>query len=220
MKKLKQKLNLYIQILKFNTRKLFVKVAKPQLTAVQKIFINDKLVSLKYADSLLGNFTQLLYCKFANNDVNFADSGAPWNSHQNAITSNGVSYRGDNYWGKMDAGAGSLSTGIVFDADSVPPTSDETLLGATYIQHGNGAGQLDYFAMVGTGAQISGDTTSFTVRRIANNNSGASIQVNSVKIRVFNDLSNNAFLIYKDLVDVLVENGDDIRAEITFSNVT
>ena len=82
---------------------------------------------------------------------------------------------------RCDAAAADATNGVVVGTGTTAVSISDTALG-TIIANGSGAGQLNYLAVTFGAPSVSGSSCSFTVQRIANNGSGASITVTEIGI--------------------------------------
>ena len=107
-----------------------------------------------------------------------------------------------SYTQLMNANCTSSSCGIVIGTGTATPTPNDYKLG-NQIANGTGSGQMTYNNTTFVAPSVSGNTTSMTIERTFQNNSGASIIVSEVGIQVYaytNSAINDYALIVHDLL--------------------
>jgi len=208
-----------------------LQLLKPQLIITSDFYLKDKNGKLKkhffkVADSMVGNFLQILYIAFSqSNETDYQVSsfnGAT--SNDTAKQTNGaVSNIGQNQnYFRLHPLAGDVTYGIVFGTGSTTPTALDFNI-ETLIPNGTGAGQLSYAPQGAVQSpQNAGLTTSFILNRSASNNSGSPIIVSEVGIIINESTFSKKFLIFRDLVSpaVTVQNLETLTAQITFAVTT
>lgn len=198
----------------------FNKIFKPQLVSIIETRIDGRKSKKFYGKSLVANFLQNIYANFNQNSTNFADPPAIYlNRSYSKNTVNG-NVLVNNQFGRIDGGAGALNRGIIIGTGTTAPQPSNIAI-ETIINHGSGAGQMNYGAQQGImGTTITGSLTEFTINRTYNNNSGGSITVNECAI--YADYGGSVICIYRDLISPgdTINNGQVYDVLITFQITT
>ena len=87
------------------------------------------------------------------------------------------------FWDFMNANCSSSSCGIVIGTGTATPTPNDYKLG-NQIANGTGSGQMTYNNTTFVAPSVSGNTTSMSIERTFQNNSGSSIVVSEVGIQI------------------------------------
>ena len=205
----------------FILEKQLNKILKSQLSTIVELKIDNKLKKRFYGKSLLANFLQYIYSTAANLSSNFAASTTPFVDNYRLLNTTG-GYMNANYsYIQLDATLGETN-GIYFGTGTTPPSPGDYVV-ETPIGNGTSAGQLNYYQMTAIqGVNVSGNTSSFVLQRIAVNNSGVDITINEVGI--YGKLSDPGYvyLFFRDIISggLLVPDTSTVTITITFSITT
>lgn len=214
MSKIKQKLQ-------FNFQKAINKIAKPQITTIITTYIDGVPTSKFYGKSLVANFLQWIYVMFADNDADFATSGAPFNSRAFCKTLANGNWNGlQGNVPHINADATEDDIGLVIGTGNTAPTPADYAL-ETQIVDGNGAGEMEHGTQTANlGVNISGSESSFNLRREFVNNSGGSITINEVAL--YGEYVATGGMWYRDVISGgdTVPDGSTYRVDLTFTITT
>lgn len=198
----------------------FNKIFKPQLVSIIETRIDGRKSKKFYGKSLVANFLQNIYANFNQTSTNFADPPAIYLNRFSSKNTVNANVSVNSHFGRIDGGAGALNRGIILGTGTTAPAPSNFSI-ETIINHGSGAGQLNYGAQQGImGTTITGSLTEFTINRTYNNNSGGSITVNECAI--YADYGGSVICIYRDLISPgdTINNGQVYDVLITFQITT
>jgi hypothetical protein len=213
--------------LKFKALEKLNKITKPQLSAVATIYKNEKEIDKFYCESLTGGFMQQLYLHlndgnsaFADNDSNNSTSGTNNNQFINTsnswVTTTSINLTLDSPIG--GSGSYGIFGTVVGSGSTAVAPSDYAL--ETLIDHGSGAGELNYGVQQGTvGVTTVGTETYFILQRLFTNNSGSPIDINEFGI-YGGDSVNQCMFLRDTMATVTLEDAETLNVQIKFSITT
>jgi hypothetical protein len=195
---------------------------KTQIKFIVTTFIDGKISNKFYGKSLVGNFLQMIYTNFANNDsADFPSSGAPFSSLTSTRNTAGTlqsTYSNISF--NINVNTAQLTGGLIIGTGDTTPAAGDYCV-ETLIPEGTGAGQMSYQNQTATqGCEISSLTTSFILQRLFVNNSGGQIDVN--EICLYTKSASYTFCIYRDVLPSSdeVPNGSTYRVTLEISVTT
>lgn len=124
-----------------------------------------------------------------------------------------VSRAGSDTVLRADGASGSIASGIIIGTGTSAVTINDYKLD-TRIEHGVGAGQLQYGTTSFTDVIVVGSTTKFTISRTFINDSGNDITVEEVALKSQN---NGTFMLERTLLKFTIKNGESGTVIYTIS---
>jgi len=170
--------------------------------------------------SFTGNFLQALYMQAcAGNTTDFVVSSFNGGNNTNIKATDGFNASSASLLMKLNAAANSSAFGIVCGTGSSAPTALDYKL-ETLISSGSGAGQLSYLAQGAYQAPSAvGNTTSFILQRLFQNNSAGEIDVAELGI-YFSIGAGAPICIARDLVTDPILAGQSYTVQYTYQVTT
>jgi len=186
--------------------------------------IHGKIVKSKkmVGHSLTGNFLQFLYTNFSEENVtDYLVSSFNGGSNTNTKSTGGPA--GSTYQAYMQCHAltNDASYGIVLGTGVVAPTAFDYILGVQ-ILNGTGVGQLSHLPQGSSQAPAAvGNTTSFVLQRLYQNNSGATISPTELGIYIKSPTTGQAILMFREtFAAVAILATQSLTAKVTFEVTT